>query len=142
MRPDNIHPKLLKRAGEAIAPALLDLFHYSIDSGILFSDWKTARLTPIYKKDDQSDPTNYRPVSLLNIPSKILESEANDNTVQHVFKENNLAPDRQSAYRPGFSTELLLEHPTETWRRLVDEGNVVAVAFIDFKTFDSVNAYI
>ena len=63
-----------------------------------------------------------------------------DNTVQHVFEENNLAPDRQWAYRPGFNTELLLVHFTETWRRLVDEGNVVAVAFIDFKkAFDSVN---
>ena len=141
MGPDNIHPKLLKRAGEAIAPALLDLFHYStLDSGIVFSDWKIARLTPIYKKDDESDQANYRPVSLLSIPSKILESEANDNIVQHAFKENNLASDRQWAYRPGFNTELLLIHLTETWRRLVDEGNVVAVAFIDFKkAFHSVN---
>ena len=38
MGPDNIHPKLLKLAGEAIAPALLDLFRYSIDSGTVFSD--------------------------------------------------------------------------------------------------------
>ena len=43
-------------------------------------------------------------------------------------------------YRPWFSTELLLIHLTEIWRRLVDEGNVVALAFIDFKkAFDSVN---
>ena len=140
MGPDNIHPKLLKLAGEAIAPALLDLFRYSIDSGTVFSDWKIARLTPIHKKDDESDPANYRSVSLLSIPSKILESQANDNIVQHVFKENNLASDREWAYRPGFSTELLLIHLTETWRRLVDEGNVVALAFIDFKkAFDSVN---
>ena len=41
MGPDNIHPKLLKLAGEAIAPALLDLFRYSIDSGTVVSDWKT-----------------------------------------------------------------------------------------------------
>ena len=72
----------------------------------MFSDWKTARLTPVHKKDDESDPANYRPISLLNIPSKILESEANDNIVQHVFKENNLASDRQWAYRSGFSTKL------------------------------------
>ena len=77
--PDNIHPKLLNCAVEAIAPALLDLFHYSTDSGIVFSDWKTARLTQRFKQDDESDPENCCPVSLLRIPSKILDLEANDN---------------------------------------------------------------
>lgn len=77
-------------------PALLDLFRYSIDSGIVFSDWKIARITPVHKKDDESYGANYRPISLLSIPSKLLESEANDNIVQHVFKENNLASDRQT----------------------------------------------
>ena len=31
-------------------------------------------------------PANYRPTYLLSIPSKILESEANDNIVQHVLR--------------------------------------------------------
>ena len=112
MGPDNIHQKPPKLAGEAIVPALLELFRYSIDSGTVFSDWKTARLAPVHKDDDESDPANYRPISLLSIPSKILESEANDNIVQHVFKEKNLASNRQWAYRPGFSTELLVNKYT------------------------------
>jgi hypothetical protein len=41
--------------------------------------------------------------------------------------------DRQWAYRRGYSTELLLAHLTETWRKAVDSGLKVAVAFIDFK---------
>ena len=27
------------------------------------SDWKSPNITPIYKKDDKSDPENYHPVS-------------------------------------------------------------------------------
>ena len=53
-----------------------------------------------------------------------------------------LASDRQWAAGvcPGFSTKSLLIHLIETWRSLVDEGNVVAVAFISFeKAFHSVN---
>ena len=57
---------------------------------------------------------NYRPISLLSILSKILESEANDSMVHHVFKEHRLASDRQWAYRQGYSTEFLPVHLTET----------------------------
>jgi hypothetical protein len=53
--------------------------------------------------------------------------------VKHVFEENQLMTDRQWAYRRGYSTELLLAHLTETWRKAVDSGLKVAVAFIDFK---------
>ena len=74
------------------------------------------------------------------MPSKILEEEVNNTIVKHVFEENQLMTDRQWAYRRGYSTELLLAHLTETWRKAVDSGLKVAVAFIDFKkAFDSVS---
>ena len=69
--PDNIPPKLLKLAGDAIVPSLLSLFRLSITTGRVFTSWKTARLTPVYKKDDETDCYNYRPISLLSVPSKI-----------------------------------------------------------------------
>ena len=51
---------------------------------------------------------------------------------------NNLGSNRQWAYRSGYSTEYLLMHLTEKWRRTVDSGKVVAAAFIDLKkAFDS-----
>ena len=100
---------------------------------------KTAKITPVFKKDDKTDMGNYRPISLLNVRSKILESLVNDALVRHSFKENaELISDKQWAYRTGYSTELLLIHLTETWRRAVDSGLVIAVAFVDFKkAFDS-----
>ena len=138
--PDNIPLKLLKLAGDAIVPSLLSLFRLSITTGRVFTSWKTARLTPVYKKDDETDCCNYRPISLLSVPSKILESVVNDTIVGHVYKANNLVTDKQWAYRAGFSTELLLIQLTETWREAVHAGLVVAVAFIDFKkVFDSVS---
>ena len=50
------------------------------------------------KKDDATEVRNYRPISLLSIRSKILESEVNDSLLHHVFKEHGLASDRQWAY--------------------------------------------
>ena len=94
--PETISPKLLKLAGNAIVPSLVSLYNNSIKCRAVVSAWKTARLTPIYKKDDETDCGNYRPVSLLSVPSKIMESEVNDTLVRHVFiKDNNLVSDNQ-----------------------------------------------
>ena len=94
--PDGISPKLLKLAGKTIVPTLVDMYnYYSIAQTIVFSSWKTARLSPIFKKDDETVCGNYRPVSLLSVPSKILEAEINDRLVQHVFKNNQLITDKQ-----------------------------------------------
>ena len=91
-------------------------------------------------QDDETDRGNYRPLSILSILSKIMESCVNDVIVDHVFNINHLVTDNQWAYRNGHSTELLLAHLTETWRHAVDSGLVAGVAFVDFrKAFDCVN---
>ena len=139
--PDCISPKLITLAGNAIVPSLISLYHESIKRSAVYSTWKIARLPPIYKKDDETDCGNYRPVSLLRMPSKIMGSEVNDTIVRHVFKDNKLVSNKQWAYRTGYSTELLLTHLTKMWRTALDSGKAVAVAvaFIDFKkAFDSV----
>ena len=107
----------------------------------VYNNWKVARLTPVFKKDDPTVMSNYRPLSLLSVPSKILESCVADMIAKHVFSENEaLVTDNQWAYRKGRSTELLLIHLTETWRRAIDNKLVVGAVFIDFqKAFDCVS---
>lgn len=68
-----------------------------------------SKQTPVHKKDDPTEIGNYRPLSLLSVPSKILELCVADSIVSHVFNEE-LVTDNQWAYRKGRSTELLLAH--------------------------------
>ena len=77
---------------------------------------------------------------MLSIPSKILESCVTDSIVDHVFTCNQLVTEYQWAYRKGHSTDLLLAHLTETWRRALDSNLVVGVILTDFqKAFDSIS---
>ena len=77
---------------------------------------------------------------MLSVPSKILESCVTDSIVDHVFTRNQLVTEYQWAYRKGHSTDLLLAHLTETWRRALDSNLVVGVLFIYFqKAFDSIS---
>ena len=62
-----------------------------------------------------------------------------DTVKSHVISEN-LITDRQLAYHAGHSTELLLIHLTEIWRKAIDENLVVRAAFVNSrKAFDCVS---
>ena len=105
----------------AVVAPLTSLFMQSIRECRVYNNWKVARLTPVLKKDDPTEIGNYRPLSLLSVPSKILESCVADMIAKQVFSENQaLITNNQWAYRKGRSTELLLIHLTETWRRAID----------------------
>ena len=47
------------------------LFQASLDQGTVPDDWRTAFITPIFKKGDPYKPCNYRPASLASIPCKV-----------------------------------------------------------------------
>ena len=55
---------LLKNLATTLAPALTVIFKASLSQSSLPSQWKIANIVPIFKKGNQSNPGNYRPVSL------------------------------------------------------------------------------
>ena len=82
----------------AVVGPLTSLFMQSIRECRVYNNWKVARLTPVFKKDDPTVISNYRTLSLLSVPSKILESCVADMIAKHVFSENEaLVTDNQWA---------------------------------------------
>jgi len=71
--PDGITAKLLKLAPEEISDFLLLLFNKCFKLGEIPSKWKTANVTPVFKKGNRSSPENYRPISLASILCKMFE---------------------------------------------------------------------
>ena len=71
--PDNISARVLTICAEEIVPILTVLFTQSFNSGELPNDWLTANITPIHKKGDKSNPSNYRPISLTSLCYKLME---------------------------------------------------------------------
>ena len=63
----------LKTFAADIAPILTDTIQDSMDSGTVPHRWKEANVCAIFKKGKKSDPSNYRPISLTSVTSKILE---------------------------------------------------------------------
>jgi hypothetical protein len=71
--PDAFPSLVLKECASELAPSACKLFSKSISSGTFPQQWKEAVIVPIHKKVDRNFVTNYRPISLLCILSKVLE---------------------------------------------------------------------
>ena len=135
--PDNIAPRLLKSAGHALIPSLFSLYSMGASCNTVPSTWKFARVSALFKKDDETDKQNYRPISLLCVPGKLMETQVVSTITNHV-EHHNLRNKHQWVYKKGHFTQLLLAKMTEDWRRALDRKLIVGVVFIDFrKAFDS-----
>ena len=72
-RPDLIHRKILKECASELAPSLCTLFNLSLRLGKLPLEWKRSNVVPVFKKGDKSVISNYRPMSLLSLFSRLCE---------------------------------------------------------------------
>ena len=70
---DNLPPGMLKDCSSELSGPLCYLINLSMISGTIPNEWKLAKVIPIFKYGDRTDPNNYRPISILLILSKILE---------------------------------------------------------------------
>ena len=70
---DNIAAKELKIAGLSAAPGLTRVIDKSLQDRKYPKQRKKARLKSVFKKGPKTERGNYRPISLLSIPGKILE---------------------------------------------------------------------
>ena len=137
--PDGVSARFLKYAGMSSAPSLTSVFKQSVEVCKPPDQWKIARVSAAFKKGREEDRTCYRPLSMLSIPSKLMESCIASNITNHVVTQN-LLDNRQWAYRKGKSTEQLLIHLTERWREAVERKLFVGILFVDFtKAFDTVS---
>ena len=98
---------------------------------------KLADITPVYKKNDPLDKTNYRPVSILLVVSKIFERIMQKQI--HDFIISFLSP-YLCGYMKGFNTQHALLTLVEKWRKSLDNKGFGGAILMDLsKAFDTLN---
>ncbi|VDI05871.1 Hypothetical predicted protein [Mytilus galloprovincialis] len=137
--PDKLPPKFLKAIFPSLVTPLTFIFNKSLQSGTVPSDWKLANVSAIYKgKGDQDNVSNYRPISVTNCFSKILEKII-FKYLHNYIHDHAILTDQQSGFRNKDSTinQLLLLYD-EIVKNL-DKGKDVRFIFCDVsKAFDRV----
>ena len=119
------------------SPCVASLSRQRYAAGFILRNGKSVWLNVQWKSGSKDDCSNYRPITLLPIPSKITDSVICGNIVPHLGKYFTRA---RVGFKKGLSTESLLIYLSETWKLNIDNEKVVGVIFIDVrKAFDSVN---
>src|SRR5207253_3086747 len=114
------------------------IFNLSVELGNVPTLWKSAKISPIFKKGEASNPKNYRPIALTCVPCKILESLIR-NVMTDFIGENNILSVDQFGFLPKLSTCIQLLSVLEDWTSSIDGGVPVDVIYVDFaKAFESV----
>ena len=129
---DNLPTSVLKDTLPLIVKPLCHVLNLSLAQGKIPEAWKLARVSPIFKGGDVTDPLNYRPISVLPVMSKVLERLV-FNQLYKYLNDNNLLTDSQFGFRPKFSTLLALITITENIRKALDEGLTVGFVTLDLK---------
>ena len=98
---------------------------------------KYADITPVFKKGDTTDKTNYRPISTLSNFSKVFE--------KMIYAQiNSFMEPKLSKFLAGFRAKRNTQHALlkmiETWRAILNKGNKVGAIIMDLsKAFDTLN---
>ena len=132
---DTIDVRTLKIAGDvhSVSESI------SIQQSTIPGEWKSAMVTPVFKSGDKNIKSNYRPISVLPILSKVLEKLARNQLITYL-NENSLLYQFQSSYLKGFSTITALTCVTNDMLNSMENKEITLITLLDLsKTFDSLD---
>lgn len=133
---DKVPALFLKNCADILCIPLTKIFRLSLKLGYFPSAWKLADIVALHKKGSRSEVSNYRPISLLAIMSKLLETLVSDQL--KVF----LAPlldAHQFGFRPAHTTLDMLLQMSQRWTDALASGHEVRSIALDIsKAFDKV----
>ena len=137
--PNSIPIKLLKILDSLISVNLSTLISESFETGIFPDKLKIAEVIPVFKKGLATKKSNYRPISLLSIFSKVFE-KLMYKRLYSFLEVCELLFNMQFGFRNGHSTDHALLSLTENIKSSLDKNRFGCGIFIDLqKAFDTVS---
>jgi hypothetical protein len=129
----------IKKVICAIATPILHVFRQSLCTGVVPSQFKIAKVVPVFKSGDKTIPDNYRPISLLSSFSKILEKVVSIR-LTHFLEQENILSKFQFGFRKSHSTAHAMVHFLNNISNALNEKKHTVAIFCDLrKAFDTVN---
>ena len=136
---DDVSFNIIKKCFGVLCEPLSYLFRLSLEKGVFPDDLKIAKVTLIYKAGDNSDVSNYRPISVLPCFSKALERLMYNRPYKYL-KENNILYEKQFGFQSGYSTNDAIVQLVHKIFYSFEKGQFTLRVFTDLsKAFDTVD---
>ena len=137
--PYSIPVKLLNILVKPVSNSFSEIVNASFGTGVYPTELKTAKVVALHKKGASDNPTNYRPISLLSVFSKVI-GKLMHKRLNDFLELHNVIHPLQFGFRKKHSTAHALTSLTEKVKQTVDDGRFGCGIFIDLKkAFDTVN---
>ena len=136
----NLNNYCIRLLAPSISPFLCEVFNSCLNFGLFPDFLKIAEVIPIFKEGDESDPSNYRPMSLLPVVSKIFEKII-FNRIIVFLNEEKVLNENQFGFRQNRSTIDALVELSENVRInwLNEKQNTISTSWDLSKAFDTVD---
>ena len=116
---------------------LFHIFKVSIKQGIFPDSLKITKITPIFKSGAKDNASNYRPISILPVFSKVLERIMYNRVYNHL-NSKGLLYEKQFGFQRNNSTEHAILQLTRDITSSFEKGEYTLGVFIDLsKAFDT-----
>ena len=136
---DSISSKIVKDTYSLFITPLTHIMNLSLLHGVVPTELKIAKVIPLFKSGDPTKFSNYRPVSVLPVFSKVIERLMYTRLLSFINK-NKLLYKFQFGFRADHSPQLALVYLIDKISNALENGEYVLGVFLDFsKAFDTVN---
>ena len=136
---NNISSEILRDVFLAVPEKLCQFFNNCFKFAMIPDCWKYAKVTPLPKGGNNQLVSNYRPISLLPVLSKMIEKIVH-RRIYKFLGENDILDKRQGGFRPEHSTAKTCTYFTEDIYTSMNNKEITIAVFIDaMKAFDTVN---
>ena len=134
-----ITPAIIKDLHDYLPPIITPLFNESIDNNEYPDSLKYTKLIELYKEGDTKLPINYRPISLLPIIAKLLDTIINKQLMNYLLGNKMISP-TQYAFRPKSNTTTALQAVINNLHKQKHKNIPTISLYIDLsKAYDTVS---
>ena len=131
--------RILSCAKYILYGPLADIFNMFVQEGNFPSKLKEAKVIPVYKSDDETEPGDYRPISLLSVFNLLFE-KLMYHRLKSFLDNNNVLFKAQYGFREKHSTQQAILDTVNIIQNNMDLKLFTCGIFIDLKkAFDTVD---